>query len=117
MIKTYFLKITGIILLITLTFGCSKKPVPQGIQTVTELKTKFADPPSEYRSVPLWDWNDKITEEGIDFQMEKFKNAGIGRIDFVFRLPEIQPPMIEDNTQFFRLASKLSFSIEQIHVL
>ncbi len=45
-----------------------------------QLKALFSDPPSDYRSAPLWDWNDKITEEGIDFQMEKFKEGGLGGV-------------------------------------
>ncbi|MEI8114710.1 MAG: glycosyl hydrolase, partial [Bacteroidia bacterium] len=27
-----------------------------------------------------WDWNDQISEEGIDFQMKEFKKAGIGGV-------------------------------------
>ncbi|MGC9354285.1 MAG: hypothetical protein ACP5D9_10630, partial [Mariniphaga sp.] len=50
------------------------------VKNYTQLKTLFADPPSEYRSAPLWDWNDLITEEGIDFQMKEFKKAGIGGV-------------------------------------
>jgi hypothetical protein len=78
--KTHFLVTIVIILLISLALGCSKKKVPQGIQMVDELKAQFADPPSEYRSAPLWDWNDQITEEGIDFQMKEFKKVGIGGV-------------------------------------
>ncbi|MCB9210673.1 MAG: hypothetical protein H6609_15000 [Ignavibacteriales bacterium] len=44
------------------------------------FEDEFKDPSSEFRSVPLWDWNDKITEEGIAFQMEQFKDAGIGGV-------------------------------------
>ncbi|MCB0732773.1 MAG: hypothetical protein KDC88_17250, partial [Ignavibacteriae bacterium] len=44
------------------------------------LEEEFKYPSSEFRSVPLWDWNDKITEEGIAFQMEQFKDAGIGGV-------------------------------------
>ena len=60
--------------------------VPPAIQTgskinnYSQLKQLFADPPSEYRSAPLWDWNDKITEQGIDFHMKKFKEGGIGGV-------------------------------------
>lgn len=70
------------ILLIVVTFGCSTniKPAVEGINTYSGLKKLFADPPSEYRSAPLWDWNDKITEEGIDFHMKKFKEGGIGGV-------------------------------------
>src|SRR5665648_579149 len=70
------------ILLIVVTFGCSTdiKPVVESINTYSGLKKLFADPPSEYRSAPLWDWNDKITEQGIDFHMKKFKEGGIGGV-------------------------------------
>ncbi len=78
--KTNFLKIFSVILLLVISFACDKKPVPEGIQTTAELKSLLADPPSEYRSAPLWDWNDKISEEGIDFQMKEFKKAGIGGV-------------------------------------
>ncbi|MBK6282972.1 MAG: hypothetical protein IPF54_10205 [Draconibacterium sp.] len=60
--------------------ACTKKPIPEGIQSTTQLKQLFADPPSEYRSAPLWDWNEQISEEGIDFQMKEFKKAGIGGV-------------------------------------
>ncbi len=93
--KTHFLTIPWIFLLITLAFGCSKKPVLQGVQTVAELKMLFADPPSEYRSAPLWDWNDQITEEGIDFQMKEFKNAGIGGV-FVHPRPGLLTEYLSD---------------------
>ena len=69
-----------IILLIVISMGCTQKPVVEGIQTSTQLKQLFADPPSEYRSAPLWDWNEQISEEGIDFQMNEFKKAGIGGV-------------------------------------
>jgi len=78
--KINFLHITGIILLLASTLACSKKPIQEGINTSSELKQLLADPPSEYRSAPLWDWNEQITEEGIDFQMKEFKKAGIGGV-------------------------------------
>lgn len=68
------------LLLIILSMGCTPKPAPEGIQTSVQLKQLFADPPSEYRSAPLWDWNEQISEEGIDFQMKEFKKAGIGGV-------------------------------------
>ena len=48
--------------------------------SVSEFKKHFADPPAEFRSAPLWDWNEQISEEGIDFQMKEFKKAGIGGV-------------------------------------
>jgi hypothetical protein len=69
---TYFLMVIAV--------ACTQKPVTVGIQSTTQLKQLFADPPSEYRSAPLWDWNEQISEEGIDFQMKEFKKAGIGGV-------------------------------------
>lgn len=68
------------ILLIGFMPGCSKKPASESICTYAGLKKLFADPPSDYRSAPLWVWNDKISEEGIDFHMKKFKEGGIGGV-------------------------------------
>jgi hypothetical protein len=93
--KLHFLSITGIILMIILVSGCNKKPAIQGINTIAQLKSLFADPPSEYRSKPLWDWNDKITKEGIDFQMEEFKKAGIGGV-FVHPRPGLVTEYLSD---------------------
>lgn len=72
--------ISTLFLLIILATGCAKKPFQEGIQTSAQLKQFFADPPAEYRSAPLWDWNEQISEEGIDFQMNEFKKAGIGGV-------------------------------------
>ncbi|HEX7583732.1 MAG TPA: hypothetical protein VF373_03510, partial [Prolixibacteraceae bacterium] len=93
--KTNFYKISVIILLFILSFGCHKKPVSEGIQSYVELKKLFADPPSEYRSAPLWDWNEQISEEGIDFQMKEFKKAGIGGV-FVHPRPGLLTEYLSD---------------------
>jgi hypothetical protein len=63
--------------------------------SVEILRELFADPPSEYRSAPLWDWNEKITREGIDFQMREFKNAGIGGV-FVHPRPGLITEYLSD---------------------
>ncbi len=79
--KNHLFSISGILLLFVLAIGCAPKPVVlEGIQTYARLKQNFVDPSSEYRSAPLWDWNDKISEDGIDFQMKKFKEGGIGGV-------------------------------------
>ena len=87
----------GTILLIALTVGCSEKPVQVvGIQNYAELKKQLVDPPSEYRSAPLWDWNDKITEAGIDFHMNKFKEGGIGGV-FIHPRPGLLTEYISED--------------------
>jgi len=92
----------GVLFLIVslLPFSCSQKPVPGNISSVQEVRQLFVDPPSEYRSAPLWDWNEQITEEGIDFQMKEFKEAGIGGV-FVHPRPGLLTEYLSDD--WFRL--------------
>ena len=78
--KINYRLIIGISLLICHMYACSPEQEKVGIYTSAKLKQMFADPPSEYRSAPLWDWNEQISEEGIDFQMKEFKKAGIGGV-------------------------------------
>jgi hypothetical protein len=78
--KRIFFFVTAFLLSIVMFSGCTPKPAPEGIQTSVQLKQLFADPPAEYRSAPLWDWNEQISEAGIDFQMKEFKKAGIGGV-------------------------------------
>ena len=71
------------ILLSILLICCSpekKAETDPFINSTTEFKKLFVDPPSEYRSAPLWDWNEQISKEGIDFQMKELKKAGIGGV-------------------------------------
>ncbi|MEI6275620.1 MAG: glycosyl hydrolase [Prolixibacteraceae bacterium] len=78
--------------------GCQpeQKKEADKINDFATLQNKFLDPPSEYRSAPLWDWNDKITEEGIDFQMKKFKEGGLGGI-FVHPRPGLITEYISED--------------------
>jgi hypothetical protein len=64
-------------------FTRCQDPFPEKVSPIrnfSQLQEMFPDPPSDYRSAPLWDWNDKITTEGIDFHMQEFKKAGIGGV-------------------------------------
>jgi hypothetical protein len=80
-IKIDKLRITVIICFTLIFQACnpdtSKK---ETISSFAELSELFYDPPATYRSAPLWDWNDKITKEGISFQMKEFRKAGIGGV-------------------------------------
>jgi len=55
---------------------------PSGKRAVSldELETIFSDPPVDYRSVPFWSWNDKMTKKEISLQLEDFKAKGIGGV-------------------------------------
>lgn len=64
-------------------FTCNSKNVsqePLPVNDCSSLLKLITNPPSAYRAAPLWDWNDKITREEIDFQMTKFKEGGLGGV-------------------------------------
>jgi hypothetical protein len=88
--------ITGFVALMALIWACTPKQPKEGINSSSELKELFANPPSEYRSAPLWDWNEQITEEGIDFQLKEFKKAGIGGV-FVHPRPGLLTEYLSDD--------------------
>ncbi len=66
------------------------------ISSYAELAQLMPNPPAAYRSIPLWDWNDSISEKGIAFQMEEFKKAGIGGV-FVHPRPGLLTEYISEN--------------------
>jgi len=95
-----YLKWLTLLVVSLLILSC--KPVSEQayISSSEELSALFADPPSEYRSAPLWDWNEDITEEGIAFQLKEFEKAGIGGV-FVHPRPGLQTEYLSDD--WFRL--------------
>jgi len=82
-------------LFLLIAFGCSREPVRDNNNSTAELRSLFADPPSEFRSAPLWDWNEQITKEGIDFHMKEFKKEGIGGV-FVHPRPGLLTEYLSD---------------------
>jgi hypothetical protein len=60
--------------------SCKQSPEKDGTDTIASFREHFADPPAEYRAVPFWVWDEQISPEGIDFQLEQFKKAGIGGV-------------------------------------
>jgi hypothetical protein len=73
----------GIVLLIVVLISACQDQYPEKVspvQNFSQLQALFANPPADYRSAPLWDWNLRISREGIDLHLEKFKEAGIGGV-------------------------------------
>ncbi len=93
--KTPVPSIVLFILSFFLTFGCGQKPAKEVTHSVEELTRLFLDPPSEYRSAPLWVWHERITQEGIDFQLKEFKKVGIGGV-FVHPRPGLLTEYLSD---------------------
>ncbi len=81
----YFL----ISILSTYLISCTQVPETDGKDTIASFRERFADPPAEYRAVPFWVWDEQISPEGIDFQLEQFKKTGIGGV-FVHPRPGLQ---------------------------
>ncbi len=58
-------------------------------------RTRFQSPPAEFRSAPLWVWNDRMTEAEIDRQVADFKAHGIGGL-FIHPRPGLITPYLSD---------------------
>jgi hypothetical protein len=77
--------------------NCAKKQDDSAgqVNSFAELRSQFADPPSQYRSAPLWVWNDDMNESQIEMQLADFKEKGIGGV-FVHPRPGLITPYISD---------------------
>ena len=65
---------------------------PDSYQSVLR---EFQDPSAEYRSAPLWVWNDRMTREQIDEQLADFKAHGIGGV-FIHPRPGLITPYLSE---------------------
>lgn len=87
--------LTTMFLVLTLSAAgasCARKPAADSYDAI--LRT-FADPPAEYRSAPLWVWNDLMTRDEIKRQLEDFKARGIGGA-FIHPRPGLITPYLTD---------------------
>ncbi len=64
-------------------------------EAYTEVFKKFQDPPADYRSAPLWVWNDRVTHAQIEEQLADFKTRGIGGV-FIHPRPGLITPYLSD---------------------
>jgi hypothetical protein len=86
---TSFLLLSGFFLI----SGCSQRnQITDHREQVLGL---FKNPPAEFRSMPLWVWNNRITEQQIDEQLSDFKEKGIGGV-FVHPRPGLITPYLSD---------------------
>ena len=68
----------------------------QGVElkdSYIDVRAKFENPPMEYRSSPLWVWNNKMTNQIIEEQLSDFKDKGIGGV-FVHPRPGLITPYL-----------------------
>ena len=52
-------------------------PPPAGID---ELRRNFQDPPADFRTAPLWVWNDEMDPARMKDQLRQFKEQGFGGV-------------------------------------
>lgn len=55
----------------------------------------FKNPPSAYRSMTFWVWNNRISEKEIDEQLRDFRDKGIGGV-FIHPRPGLITPYLSD---------------------
>jgi hypothetical protein len=55
----------------------------------------FKSPPAEYRSAPLWVWNDQVTRQQIEDHLMDLKGHGIGGV-FIHPRPGLITPYLSD---------------------
>jgi len=75
--------------------ACRKAPSGAPLETRDQVYALFKDPPAEYRSAPLWVWNDRMTNAQIDEQLADFKARGIGGV-FVHPRPGLITPYLSE---------------------
>jgi len=73
-----------------------KKPAA----TLRELRQGFNDPPAEYRSMPLWVWNDEMNPSRISEMLQQYKEQGFGGA-FVHPRPGLITPYL--GAEWFKL--------------
>lgn len=69
---------------ICVLFSCNREKrathLHDRITSIQQLKRIFKNPPSEYRTAPLWVWNNDVTKNDIDRTLTGLKKEGIGGV-------------------------------------
>lgn len=67
---------------------------------LAEIRRWFRDPPAEYRSMPLWVWNDLQDSNRLREMLQQFKQQGMGGV-FIHPRPGLMTEYL--GTDWFRL--------------
>jgi hypothetical protein len=89
--KTLILCPVALALIGTLV-SCQKKAEGDTYAAVVQA---FMDPPAEFRSAPLWVWNDRMTREQVEAQLADFQAHGIGGV-FIHPRPGLITPYLSE---------------------
>ncbi|MBD3274668.1 MAG: hypothetical protein GF372_05120, partial [Candidatus Marinimicrobia bacterium] len=67
--RTHIIIFATVLFTFTLAACSQTQSNDSKITNFVQLEALFEDPPSEYRTSPLWVWNDDVTKEKIDHQL------------------------------------------------
>lgn len=84
-----------LVLVLSSTALGQKRTSEHSFDSYAEVLEAFRNPPAEFRSAPLWVWNDRITREQIAEQLTDFKAHGIGGA-FIHPRPGLITPYLSD---------------------
>lgn len=73
--------------------GERRSDIPDDLKAIEAM---FIDPPAEYRSMPLWVWNGKVTEQELDRMLVELKENGFGGL-FVHPRPGMITEYLSDD--------------------
>ncbi len=71
---------------------------------MTKIWDSLQNPPADYRSVPLWSWNDRLEKEELERQIEEMHAAGIGGFFMHARGGLLTPYMSEEWMEAIRIS-------------
>ena len=92
---------TAICLLAVIFFSCSsqehavRETETRTVDSFTELSELFSNPPVEYSTAPFWVWNNDVSEQVIDEQIDDMAACGIKRL-FIHPRPGLITPYLSD---------------------
>ncbi|MEK6755589.1 MAG: glycosyl hydrolase [Bacteroidota bacterium] len=72
-----------------------KRTAEYSFDSYAAVLNAFRNPPAEFRSAPLWVWNDRMSPEQISEQLADFKAHGIGGV-FIHPRPGLITPYLSD---------------------
>jgi hypothetical protein len=73
--------------------GC--KTQGEKTESYADVLAAFRNPPAEYRSAPLWVWNDRVTTTQIEEQLKELQDKGIGGV-FIHPRPGLITPYLSE---------------------
>ena len=82
-----------VLIVLSVISGC--KTQGEKPDSYSAVLTAFRNPPAEYRSAPLWVWNDRVTTAQIEEQLRDFQDKGIGGV-FIHPRPGLITPYLSE---------------------